>query len=130
MRPHLCMHSYRIKIEMCNACIYLYSTGMARLHAKSHLSKTISRRRRTHAENHHRMGLFAENHFPKTIFRRTRIHAENPHRVRLFSYPFNTSPVLSTGEYKIQPEMVAFCCGGFVNKKVFLVSRRGLEKYL
>ena len=32
-----------------------------------------------------------------------------------FNYSFNTSPVLSRGVYKIQPEMVAFCCGSFID---------------
>ena len=63
--------------------------------------------------------------YQKIIFQRTRPHDEKPHLRRLFSYPFNTSPVLSTGEYKVQPEMVAFRCGGFAKIKTvhFWVSR-------
>ena len=49
----------------------------------------------------------------KPTFRRTRMRAENLQRMhrerQQDSYPFNTSPVLSAGKYKIQPEMVACC---------------------
>ena len=121
---------------MCNACIYLCITGMAHLRAENNLSKTILRRPRTHAQNHHYLSkpilevrvrmqktifiiariafIFRVLHcvqkdiYQKTIFQRTRPHDKKPHLRRLSSYPFNTSRVLSSGEYKIQPEMVAF----------------------
>ena len=130
---------------MYNACIYLCITGMAHLRAENNLSKTTSRRPRTHAQNHHYLSkpfldvrvrmqktlliiaritfIFRVLHcvqkdiYQKTIFQRTRPHDEKPHLRRLFSYPFNASPVLSTGKYKIQPEMVAFYCGGFIDQK-------------
>ena len=88
MRTRACMHSHRIKIEMCNARIYLCITGMAHLRAENHFEtsayacakssslfiKTILRRPRTHAENHHRIILFEESHLSSsraTACRRT-----------------------------------------------------------